>query len=508
MLITVTIIGLLSSVGAISYDTVKANSRDTKRVSDTKQIQVSLEFFFENNSYYPADGVPGPEGRILGQPDSIVFSDSGFDDAQQGTLYMLTVPRNPEPNGSPYIYRSLFRDGRNCDREPCDAYALVFTLERPQGSLLAGPHAITPTGTAGAEGGYAGLGVETAGGAIIGTEGLEAVLARYAAEAQRVADDPAVELAAEAAVAPVATAAAVVNVSAMAQATAQASQYLLYFISQPLLLFGRRRRKAWGTVYNALSKLPEDLAVVRLKDAASGRIVRSAVTDTFGRFSFLAPPGTYRIEASKAKFVFPCATLDGKKVDGKYLDLYFGGPVEVGTGGALLTPNIPLDPADESVPDEKVIRDTRKRGFQSALALGSPVLGGVSIAIKPSALVIGLFAAQLLAYLFFRRLAAAHRPKTRGTVYDEQTGRPVQRAVVRIFAMPYHKLLETQVTDRQGSYSFRVGSNVYYVTVTKPGYLKTETDPLDLSAVTEPTAIASDIPLRPAPLGSVLKKPV
>ena len=43
-----------------------------------------------------------------------------------------------------------------------------------------------------------------------------------------------------------------------------------------------------------------------------------------------------------------------------------------------------------------------------------------------------------------------------------------------------------------------VGPSSVYLTVTKDGYVKTETEPIDFSAVTEPTVIANDLPLRRA----------
>ena len=72
------------------------------------------------------------------------------------------------------------------------------------------------------------------------------------------------------------------------------------------------------------------------------------------------------------------------------------------------------------------------------------------------------------------------------------------RAVVRIFEGRFNKLLEAQVTDERGRYHFRVGGNVYYVTVTKPGFQKTQSEPVDLRARQEPTVIATDLPLKKA----------
>jgi hypothetical protein len=45
----------------------------------------------------------------------------------------------------------------------------------------------------------------------------------------------------------------------------------------------------------------------------------------------------------------------------------------------------------------------------------------------------------------------------------------------------FNKLLETQVTDRNGTYGFFVGRNVYYVTAQKTGYARYVSPDLDLS---------------------------
>src|SRR5690606_11793515 len=73
-------------------------------------------------------------------------------------------------------------------------------------------------------------------------------------------------------VAPATAAIAVANVASAGAATATAVPYLLYlysFLAQPTLLIARRRRKQWGVVFDAITKEPVDLAIVRLTDAAT-----------------------------------------------------------------------------------------------------------------------------------------------------------------------------------------------------------------------------------------------
>jgi len=43
---------------------------------------------------------------------------------------------------------------------------------------------------------------------------------------------------------------------------------------------------------------------------------------------------------------------------------------------------------------------------------------------------------------------------------------------LRVFDKQYNKLLETQVTDSKGRYSFLVSGDNYYVTAEKSGYKK------------------------------------
>ena len=116
----------------------------------------------------------------------------------------------------------------------------------------------------------------------------------YAAEvAQREAgkiveqvNNPVVQSAAQSTVAPLAVGAAAAAV-VPALSLINLLSYLRFLFLQPVFLFGRRKRAKWGVVYNALTKLPVDLAVVRLVDVKTGRVIQSRVTDSEGRYAFL-----------------------------------------------------------------------------------------------------------------------------------------------------------------------------------------------------------------------------
>jgi prepilin-type N-terminal cleavage/methylation domain-containing protein len=503
LLVVVSIVGTLTALGTVSYSSVRAQARDVERVSDTKQLQTALDLFYDSHGFYPSDRHPGSDGLILGVGDATVLSDAGFSGSASGAVYLSPVPKNPIPFGADYLYRSLNADGTDCDFDDCPSYAILFALEGPVENVATGPHAMTPNGISAAVGFPAGAYVPptpTAGADSVQAD-IDYVAAQTADTVVAVARNPQVTKTTQNVVAPSVAAASAVNV---AYASSQFGQYLLFFLTQPFALFGLRRRKSWGTVYDAVTHVPVDLAIVRLHDAVSEKVVQSAVTDGDGRFSFLVRAGSYRLEAAKAGIVFPSAVAASKTEDGPYHDLYHGDAITVGKGGGILTNDIPVDPSGVDAPDDVIIRQSKQKHWHHNVALVSPVLGGMALVIKPSLFVALLFAAELAVYALFRRLAEGKSPKGWGTVYHQATEKPVAQAVVRIFEAKYNKLLEAQVTDFLGRYHFRVGPNRYYLTASKEGFRKTETEPVDLTSVTGPVVVASDLPLAPVSGGLVV----
>jgi len=96
-----------------------------------------------------------------------------------------------------------------------------------------------------------------------------------------------------------------------------------------------------------------------------------------------------------------------------------------------------------------------------------------------------LLLAQIGVYILFRRLAVPVKPKSWGISIDGKTKKPISNVVVRIFDKKFNKLLETQVTDRNGKYGFFVRRNVYYITAEKPGDQKFISPEIDLSTKDE-----------------------
>ena len=55
LLVVIAIISILASVVLASLNTAREKSRDAKRVSDVKQIQLALEYYFDDNGQYPTE---------------------------------------------------------------------------------------------------------------------------------------------------------------------------------------------------------------------------------------------------------------------------------------------------------------------------------------------------------------------------------------------------------------------------------------------------------------------
>jgi hypothetical protein len=309
-----------------------------------------------------------------------------------------------------------------------------------------------------------------------------------------VLDNPVVEEVTENVGAPAVAVLATASAGAAASAVGFANVARFLF-TQPLVFFSRRKRKAWGIVYNAITKVPIDLAVVRLVDAATGRLVQTRVTDRNGRYFFITQPGNYRIEIQKRPFIFPSVYLESQKKDVLFLDLYHGESLEVTERDATIAANIPVDPQVKEQLPAAVVRKIVWQKIERAISILSPIIALGAVIIAPSLTTIGLLVFQVAVYGVLVWVVRAPKPKGWGIVYDEASGKPLGRAIVRIFEPIYGKLLEMQVTDTRGRYSFLVGPNKYRLAGEKTGYAASTTD-LDLTKQKESTVVREELGLR------------
>lgn len=133
LLVVLAIVGLLSTLAVVSLNNAREKSRDSKRLSDAKQIQTALELYFSDVGKYP---VAASALTLGGTGAGTLSSTNGWSDTAAGTTYMQKVPANPTPGGASYSYTSA--DG--------STYSLTFTLEGAAGGLAAGAHTASPSG--------------------------------------------------------------------------------------------------------------------------------------------------------------------------------------------------------------------------------------------------------------------------------------------------------------------------------------------------------------------------
>lgn len=106
LLVVIAIIGILSSVVLASLNSARQKSRDARRISDIKQIQLALELYFDSNAAYPTKT------------------------ADLVTTYIASDPIDPS-TGVIYSYAALGSGAT------CSSYHLGATLENTTHSALA-----------------------------------------------------------------------------------------------------------------------------------------------------------------------------------------------------------------------------------------------------------------------------------------------------------------------------------------------------------------------------------
>jgi len=292
------------------------------------------------------------------------------------------------------------------------------------------------------------------------------------------------------------TVAAAVGSAGVLSSSFNLLNFIRYLFSSPILFIARRKRRQFGIIYNAITKVPLDLAIVRLY-SESGKLVKTMVTDKEGRYFFKIDPGKYQIQVTKQGFDYPSDYLKGKKDDGEYLDVYTGGIIEVTDKNVVISANIPLDPtqSDKYPTPKKLIVSRFLRTLQHVLALSGLILAVIVVIISPTLFSFGLLLIHVLVYSITRVLAKSKKKKGWGIVSAVRDGNPIANTVVRLFEPEYNKLIESTLTDGKGRYAFLAGPNEYFVTFERAGFDRQEVRPIDFTKNVEPKVISVDVKL-------------
>ncbi len=230
------------------------------------------------------------------------------------------------------------------------------------------------------------------------------------------------------------------------------------------LFFFRRRHRAWGTVYDSVTKAPVDPAYIELF-TPEGKKVAEAITDLDGRYGFLVPEGTYVMNVMKAHYQFPSQKTVFAGHDVIYNNLYLGGTFQV---GGVVAHDVPVDPIAFDWNQWEKMRTNQTlfiHRFDPLIAQVTIVLfyfGFASVLwqlyVTPGTilyLLTGLYTVLLLIRFF------VGKPLLYGTL--KRSTVPLAFAIVRVFRGEME--VTNKVSDMYGRYVALVSPGTYTITI-------------------------------------------
>jgi hypothetical protein len=217
-------------------------------------------------------------------------------------------------------------------------------------------------------------------------------------------------------------------------------------------------KKAWGIVYDSITKKPLPRSVVRLFESATGKLLETSVTDVNGVFRLMPMHGNYYIKVFNNGYTFPSQTVPSGS-DGAYLNVYKGEPLEILVDHQFVHVSIPLDPLQINQ-TSKIVRQSFL-GMEFILRIVSLLLLTVGTALSFANLlhyqnipVILLFFVYVL-FIAIQVIFAFIRPKEHGTVTDKD-GKPVPNLEIGVYETEFNTLVAKTFTDQFGHYYFIV----------------------------------------------------
>lgn len=225
----------------------------------------------------------------------------------------------------------------------------------------------------------------------------------------------------------------------------------------------RKKRQAWGIVYDSKTKNPLGRVVIRLLNVDTEAVVDTVVSDAQGVFQLKTQPGRYLIRVVRAGYQFPSTYVKGD-TDGGYTHLYFGGVLTQGAADQQVTVSIPLDPEKETQAKRRT-RVLFDAGFE-ALSTASTItlFAGFGYSLYVATLFplpINIFASVLYGSVCIGKLLLTlWTPRTFGKV-STVTGKPLAGVEVGIFDKEFNTLLYRTFTNEKGEYNFAVPNKSY-----------------------------------------------
>ena len=237
-----------------------------------------------------------------------------------------------------------------------------------------------------------------------------------------------------------------------------------------LILFGlKKKSRPWGTVYDSVTKQPLDPAYVVLQDL-EGNEIATSITDLDGRYGFLVPPGKYKILANKTNYIFPSTKLAGKTNDELYVDLYFGGEIEIKEGEEVIAKNIPMDPIkfdwnEFAKKDHKLMKFFSRRDIIIYRISNILFIIGFGVTILEMFIIPSLSVYITLGFyivLFILKNTVLKRANSYGHIKYKENDVPLSFSVVRVYLLNSENEIIHKVADKTGKYYCLLPNGKYY----------------------------------------------
>ena len=131
LLVSITIIGILASIGLHTFTSAQKKSRDIKRKGHLKQIADTLEAYHNDQEQYPNHS----DGNIMGCGQDAIeectYGESAFQNTTSSTVYMIQLPEDPT-NGLSYYYKSFTNAGVITQYHLCARLENVLDIAVPK----------------------------------------------------------------------------------------------------------------------------------------------------------------------------------------------------------------------------------------------------------------------------------------------------------------------------------------------------------------------------------------
>lgn len=131
LLITISIIAILSAIGLVIYSTVMSQGRDSKRQSDLRSLQSSLEQYYADQGFYPTQN--GLDILVLNQSPPLPAFTNCTGSPTPCTVsktYQNNPPQDPTETDR-YRYEATPPTPCNNSTTKCTSYCLYASLENP-----------------------------------------------------------------------------------------------------------------------------------------------------------------------------------------------------------------------------------------------------------------------------------------------------------------------------------------------------------------------------------------